>query len=133
MVNIGSKIHLGKIIQEKVNKSGLTITEFAEKINLSRPAVYQMFNKQSVDSDLLVRISLILKENICEFICREAESALTQHKAPKKNVIEEKEVDDKSETDHSHLHLIKKLETIHQDLLSIKNILQEMKTLQEVR
>ncbi|GAB4205188.1 MAG: hypothetical protein Fur0023_13780 [Bacteroidia bacterium] len=114
------KIHIGQIIQEKLNTSGFTVSEFAEKIHLSRPAVYQMFKKQSIDSDLLVRISLLLKENFVKYIYHEVEQYLQSESEIKHPVFS----DECQEKSNKVLH---KLEVLHQDLLSIKNILIEMK------
>ncbi|GIV26645.1 MAG: hypothetical protein KatS3mg027_0459 [Bacteroidia bacterium] len=114
------KIHLGQAIQQKLNTSGLTVTEFAEKIGLSRPAVYQMFNKQSVDSDLLVRISLLLKENFVKHIYQEVEEQLQDKK---------ESTGDEESCHEAKNKVFHKLELIHQDLLSIKNVLIEIKEL----
>ncbi len=110
--------HLGQLIQEKLHTSGYTVTEFAEKVGLSRPAVYQMFNKQSMDSDLLVRISLLLKENFVKHIYQLVEDNL--HSVNTKN----NKQDSCEESKNKVLH---KLELIHQDLMSIRNILVEIK------
>lgn len=114
------KPHIGKIIQEKVNKSGMSVTEFAEKINLSRPAVYQMFNKQSVDCELLFRISMLLNENFFELLHHETEKMLRQTS----NAIKEP-----CNVHNIRNNIENKLDRIHQDLVNIKNILIEMKEL----
>lgn len=119
--DITDKPHIGKIIQDKVNKSGMSVTEFAEKINLSRPAVYQMFNKQSVDCELLFRISLLLKENFFELMYYETEKMLGKTS----DIVKEP-------CNSFRTNIENKLEHIHQDLVSIKNILIEMKELKEL-
>ncbi len=129
-----NKIHLGRLIQEKLNTSGYSVTEFAEKISLSRPAVYQMFNKQSIDSDLLIRISLLLKENFIKYMHQEVEEKLGE--AKKTSHTEEKEKG-KAEFLFSQCvienivskyllnqdKIIYNLEMIHHDLTSIKKLL----------
>ena len=107
------------MIKEKVNTSGLTITEFAEKIGLSRPAVYQLFNKQSIDTELLIRISLLLKENFVKCIFQYIEENLQKEK-------EGKELDT-TPCPQDAKKLFTKIELIHQDLVHIKNILVEIK------
>ena len=114
--------HIGKILQEKVNRSGLSITEFAEKINLSRPVVYQMFRKKSIDCDLLKRISLLLNENLFEFLYQEVER-LRQSRG----VAMIKESESVYRIPPKDEKVAIKLEHIHQDLISIKNILLEIK------
>lgn len=114
------KVHIGQIIQEKLNTSGLTVSEFAEKIHLSRPAVYQMFKKQSIDTDLLIRISILLKENFFKSIYQEVEQYLQNECKIKHSVIS-------VECQEQSNKLLHRLEILHQDLLSIKNILIEIK------
>ncbi|MDE6347648.1 MAG: transcriptional regulator [Bacteroides sp.] len=53
-------IHIGSIIRCKLEESPLSIAEFAERINRTRPTVYDIFNRKSIDTDLLVRISEVL-------------------------------------------------------------------------
>ncbi len=56
-------IHIGSIIRRKLNESPLTIAEFAESINRTRPTVYDIFQRKSIDIDLLIRISGVLNYN----------------------------------------------------------------------
>jgi plasmid maintenance system antidote protein VapI len=51
---------IGEVIREKVEKSGMTITEFAKKIHTSRRSVYQIFSKNSIDTDTLHNIAKVL-------------------------------------------------------------------------
>lgn len=57
------EIHIGSIIRRKLEESPLTIAQFAEQINRTRPTVYDIFNRKSIDTDLLIRISEVLKYN----------------------------------------------------------------------
>ena len=50
-------IHVGDIIKQKVEDSSMTVTEFAEKIHCERTTVYDIFERKSIDSELLFRIS----------------------------------------------------------------------------
>ena len=54
------KVHIGKRIKEAVEKSGMTVTEFAKKINYSRRNVYAIFEKESVDTSQLKKIGDVL-------------------------------------------------------------------------
>ncbi|HPJ82466.1 MAG: helix-turn-helix transcriptional regulator [Bacteroidales bacterium] len=53
MVNI----FIGNIIRQKVKERKLTVSEFAKTINRSRTTVYDIFNRKSIDVDLLLTIS----------------------------------------------------------------------------
>lgn len=57
------KIHIGKKIKEAVKKSGMSVTEFAARINYSRRNIYSIFGKQSVDTSLLIKISEVLEQD----------------------------------------------------------------------
>src|SRR5688572_14952948 len=57
------KIHIGKKIKEAVKKSGMSVTEFAAQINYSRRNIYSIFEKESVDTSLLIKISEVLGQD----------------------------------------------------------------------
>jgi len=59
-------IHIGSIIRSKVEESSLSIAEFAERINRTRPTVYDIFNRKSIDTDLLIKISEALDYNFLQ-------------------------------------------------------------------
>lgn len=53
-------IHIGKKIKEELYKQDISITTFAKKINRSRNVVYDIFERESIDTALLNKIGLIL-------------------------------------------------------------------------
>jgi plasmid maintenance system antidote protein VapI len=55
-----SKIHIGSLIQQKVNQSSLTVAEFARRINRTRQNVYDIFKRSSIDTALLKQIQDVL-------------------------------------------------------------------------
>jgi len=57
------KVHIRRLIREKFEASGLTKKAFAKKINLSSRHVYSLFERESVDTWLLQRISEVLNHN----------------------------------------------------------------------
>ena len=54
-------IHIGHIIRNKLKESQITVVEFSAKLNCNRTNVYNIFNRPSIDTDLLLRISKILQ------------------------------------------------------------------------
>jgi predicted transcriptional regulator len=54
------KIHIGKIIKQKVEDSAMTIQEFADKIDCERSTVYHLFKLQSIDIEKLEKRSKAL-------------------------------------------------------------------------
>ncbi len=57
-------IHIGKIIKKLVKKKGISVTDFADKINYSRRNVYEIFARETIDTGLLIKINKILEVNI---------------------------------------------------------------------
>ena len=57
-------IHIGEIIQEAVREKKMDVTEFAKKINYTRRNVYKIFNKSHIDTDVLIKVSEVLGENL---------------------------------------------------------------------
>lgn len=54
------QIHIGKIIQAKVEEKNLSIVSFARMLSCSRTNVYKIFERTSIDTNLLERISKVL-------------------------------------------------------------------------
>jgi len=55
---------IGEKIKRLIRQKGYTVTEFAEMINCSRRTLYEIFRKNSIDTELLYRISLVLGYNL---------------------------------------------------------------------
>lgn len=56
-------MHIGKMIRLKLDEKGYTVVWFARQLSYSRSNVYLLFEKRSVDTDVLLRVSKILKYN----------------------------------------------------------------------
>ena len=56
-------LHIGQLIKAVFDESGMTVSEFARQIHLERSTIYGIFERPSIDSMLLVKISLVLKHN----------------------------------------------------------------------
>ena len=53
-------IHIGELIEKELHRQERSVTWFANKLYCDRSNVYSIFKRQSIDTDLLLRISLIL-------------------------------------------------------------------------
>ncbi|MFT5969599.1 MAG: hypothetical protein ACI8ZO_000088 [Flavobacteriales bacterium] len=53
-------IHIGEKIKERVDEVGMSRTVFAKRINKTRNVVYDIFKRQSIDTNQLVLVSKIL-------------------------------------------------------------------------
>jgi hypothetical protein len=57
-------IHIGKIIKDTLKTKKMDVTGFAHKINYTRGNAYKIFNRPSIDTELLQKISKVLGENL---------------------------------------------------------------------
>ncbi|NMB65131.1 MAG: helix-turn-helix transcriptional regulator [Spirochaetes bacterium] len=61
------KVHIGEKIKERFEQSGLTVTSFSKKINRERSNVYDIFQRESIDTDLLQKICKILNHDFFQY------------------------------------------------------------------
>ena len=64
---------IGELAKEELMAQERTITWFARKLCIDRSNVYRLFQKNSVDTDLLMRISLVLKKDFFSVLARSLE------------------------------------------------------------
>ena len=53
-------IHIGQLIEAELTRQDRTIIGFAKKLCCDRTNVYSIFKRQSIDTELLLRISTTL-------------------------------------------------------------------------
>ena len=53
-------MHIGKMIQQELRRSGMTVTAFADALACHRQNVYKIFSNPDINTNLLFRISVIL-------------------------------------------------------------------------
>lgn len=66
-------LHIGEKIQKIFRESGLTVAEFARRIDTSRENVYGIFKRKSIDTQLLRRISDVLDHNFFKYYIKPEE------------------------------------------------------------
>ena len=60
-------IHIGSIIKKKFDELGISVYWFAKELCCDRTNVYSIFKRESIDTSLLVKISLILKHDFFKY------------------------------------------------------------------
>lgn len=80
-------VHIGEIIKKIVKSKGVSVTDFADRINYSRRNVYEIFDKPTIDTGLLIKISKELGQNLFLFYISDKE--ITEHQALKKSAQNE--------------------------------------------
>ncbi len=116
-------IHIGKKIKEELYKQGITVSTFAKKINRSRNVVYDIFERESIDTALLNKIGMILR---LDFF-----SIYSDQKEYKKEGVQLLYVKDEKTAYNSHSDQLKALEKQNELLLSEISYLKKIVTLME--
>lgn len=62
-----AKVHIGRKIKEVWKKSRLKGTEFASLINRDRQVIYDIFKRESIDTELLQQISKVLNHDFFSY------------------------------------------------------------------
>ena len=60
MITLKKDVHIGKEIKRVLKASGMSVTEFAQRICCHRKNVYDIFGRKSLDIDRIIMISEIL-------------------------------------------------------------------------
>lgn len=60
-------MHIGEAIRKELERQGKTVVWFAEQLSYSRTNIYKIFNKSSIDTEVLQRISIVLQLNFFKF------------------------------------------------------------------
>jgi plasmid maintenance system antidote protein VapI len=62
-----AEIHIGQLIREKMKEEGRSAAWLAKQLYCNRSNIHKIFQKQTIDTDLLFRISKIMKVDYFEF------------------------------------------------------------------
>ena len=54
------EMHIGEKIKKVLESKGITVTEFAKRINKSRENIFSIFTRKTIDTGLLQSISRVL-------------------------------------------------------------------------
>ena len=61
-------IHLGTMIKKELKVQGRTVVWLAHTINMERSSIYKIFERNSVDVGLLIRISIVMNHDFFQDI-----------------------------------------------------------------
>jgi len=67
-------IHIGKLIEEELRRQQRTVSWFARNLYCERTNVYDIFKRRSIDTAMLLRISVVLHHNFFRYYLDEAEA-----------------------------------------------------------
>ena len=66
-----SNIHIGHLIREQLEADERSVSWLAREIHCTRNNVYKIFNKPSLDADLILRISKSMNFNFFQYYTAE--------------------------------------------------------------
>ena len=66
-----SNIHIGHLIREQLKADNRSVSWLAREIHCTRNNLYKIFNKPSLDSDLILRISNAMNFNFFQYYTAE--------------------------------------------------------------
>ena len=70
---------IGEKIREELARQERTVTWLARKLNCNRQNVYDIFKRSTIDTELLMRISLILRVDFFKLFSEEYEKKVLNH------------------------------------------------------
>lgn len=73
-------MHIGRLIRQEISIQGHTVKWFAEKLNCNRTNAYNIFRRENIDTEILIRICIILNHNFFYDIFNVVETKLTTRK-----------------------------------------------------
>lgn len=89
-------IHIGHHIKEVFDRQGRRATWFASELNCNRANVYNIFNRENIDVEMLIKISLVLQHNFFQDIATLLDGKMCQKPLDKlsENLMQSVEKDD---------------------------------------
>lgn len=60
------RMHIGHLIKDVFDEKGISVTEFARRINCARPNVYSIFERYDIGVEQLIDISEALDHNFLD-------------------------------------------------------------------
>lgn len=58
-----SDVHIGKIVKNVFDASGMSVSELARRLHCERTNIYGIFQRRSIDVEMLAKLSMILNHN----------------------------------------------------------------------
>ncbi|MGN0214098.1 MAG: XRE family transcriptional regulator [Muribaculaceae bacterium] len=71
-------MHIGQLIRDELIRQQRTPTWLAQNIYCSRQHIYTIFKKDNIDTELLYRISIVLRHNFFADIAEYVSKKMTQ-------------------------------------------------------
>lgn len=108
-----ANIHIGKKIKEILDKTPISVVDFAKGINLTRNGAYKVFEKETIDTGQLLSISKVLDHDFFAYYEGIEVSGVKENKSEYGYATK----DELEEVKYAMLKMSKTLERLEQILL----------------
>lgn len=72
------EIHIGHLIKEVFDRQGRRATWLAAELNCNRANVYNIFNRENIDVEMLIKISFVLQYNFFQDVANLIDDKICQ-------------------------------------------------------
>ena len=69
-------MHIGNLIRERLKEDGKSVVWLARELGCHRTNVYNIFEKHSIDTNMLRRISIIMRTNFFDYLQDETQKQM---------------------------------------------------------
>lgn len=77
---------IGSLIKSELTEQERSVSWFARKLHLDRSNVYRLFQRTTIDTGLLWRVSLVLNKNFFEEFSREFDTPSSVQQSSQHNI-----------------------------------------------
>ena len=79
------RIHVGKLIRERLKEEGKSVVWLAQELGCHRTNVYNIFEKSSLDTNILRRISIVMQHNFFDYLQEDTQKQIDARPSPGSN------------------------------------------------
>lgn len=116
-----ASIHIGKKIKEVLDKTPISVVDFAKSINLTRNGAYKVFEKETIDTGQLQAISKVLNHDFFNYYEQNPSSSAKETKGEYGYATK----DEVADLAHAILKLTKAVERIEEQLPKKKAVVKK--------
>ena len=69
-------MHIGQALKEQLKEDGKSVVWLARELGCHRTNIYNLFDKYSIDTQLLQRISTVMRHNFFDLLQQETENKI---------------------------------------------------------
>lgn len=69
-------MHIGQALKERLKEDGKSVVWLARELGCHRTNIYNLFDKYSIDTQLLQRISTVMRHNFFDLLQQETENKI---------------------------------------------------------